>query len=75
LLSSRNGAGSRAQPCGCWAGERSRAAVVDRSCLNGGWNYGNSNMLGKGSGPTYRRPPSRCSPCRIDLPILLSSAV
>jgi hypothetical protein len=27
--------------------EEAEALLVDRCCLNGGWNYGNANMLGK----------------------------
>ena len=38
--------------------------LLDRVCRNGGWNYGNSNVLGKELAPTSPQPPSRCWRCR-----------
>ena len=38
--------------------------LIDRCCAHGGWNYGNSNMLGKDCGPTCRPPRWRCWRCR-----------
>ena len=39
--------------------------LADRCCLEGGWNYGNSNVLGKELHPMSRARRWRSSRCRI----------